>query len=548
MTHRRPEPHEHPGKPGTPDHADRPAPTAPGQPSRRHWLRTQAGRAAGLGLVGAWPAWLPDARAAEPVRWRVDVDAAAAGTAVNRSVLGSNVQWTDGGDGLLDAQGNFRTPMTDMVARLAPTSLRFPGGLQSDTYLWDRAMGPLASRGTNEHAHSRVLQPSLMGTQEFLELCEGVGALPWITVNVMTGSEDLAARWVKQVNVDRLVSRRTGRPLPVVPTWEIGNEPYLQPDERPDLRITPTEFARRANRFIRAMRAVDPRIRIALPFTLDVRNGFPVTPYPGWTRKVLAAVDQPFDVAAVHHAYMPFGQDLPTNRNALYWGAVASPSVVMNDLGTLRDLIETLRPGERYPIALTEFHSIFTLGNDTNDALISSPTAALYVGDLLRLLATAPGLEVAHQWSLSGNWFFGTVHPQAYARPAYEAMRLMSETLRGRALPARRDSETAYTPKIGLVPANRAMPLVETLVTRSGSTLRAWFINKHLFRPAVGTLALANANVTSARAVQLISSDPMRSDDQPNAMRRRAFDVPMAATMELTLPPASMALVTFTLS
>ncbi|MFM9914676.1 MAG: hypothetical protein ACKVOX_02620, partial [Rhizobacter sp.] len=112
----------------------------------------------------------------------INVAAAGAGIAINRRVLGSNVEWVDRGDNLLDSSGHFDPTMLGLVQALSPAVLRYPGGLQSDTFHWEQA--------ENEHAFTRAMQPTLMTPQRLLELCEATGAEPLFTVNVITGSAD----------------------------------------------------------------------------------------------------------------------------------------------------------------------------------------------------------------------------------------------------------------------------------------------------------------------------------------------------------------------
>jgi alpha-N-arabinofuranosidase len=522
------------------------------QPARRHWLRQQAHRLCALAVgssIAGVPASVLRAQAglAAP-RFSLTVEPRAPGKPVNRQVLGSNVQWVDGGDDMLDAQGAFKPAMLALAQQMAPTTLRFPGGMQSDVYRWEQGIGPVAQRPKGEHAHSRTERAHLMDTLEFLELCEATGAAPLITVNVMTGDAAEAARWVRATNLTGFTSRRTGARLPAVKQWEIGNEPYLKPDERPDLRIPPAEFAQRANSFIRAMRAVDPSIQIILPLTLDVRNKVPVTPYPGFSRQVLAAITAPIDMVAVHHGYMPFGLDRPGDDLGLYWGAMASAPVVAQDLAAMQRLLTELRPGQRLPLALTEYNAIFTLGNGKRDGLITSPAAAIYLADLLRVTATMDGLAMAHQWSLSGNWFFGAIHSDARPRPGFEALRLMGEALRGQALPAQITSSTQATAAIGLVPAQAALPVVETLVTREGNTLRVLLINKHPERVAQGALDLGKASIKAARIAVLASDDAASFEDRAGAFQRSESTLPAQPQLQLPLPPHSVSLLTFDLA
>lgn len=489
----------------------------------------------------------PPLRAAtgQPNALSVSVDVGAPGTPVNRQVLGQNLQWVDRGDEMFDATARPRSAMVSLAQRTGTTVLRYPGGLQSDTHHWTRGMGLLTERGLNEHANARSMQTTLVGTQEFLELCETLGATPLITVNLASGTADEAAAWVKQVNVDGLVSRQTGRPLPRVALWELGNEPYLQPEEQPTLWMTAAEFGRRARQFAAAMRAVDPGIGLSLPLTLDRRNGFQATPYPGFTREVLATPVAGVTHFSLHNAYVPFGMERSHSLDTLYWGAMAGGRSLQADLQGMRALLGELRPELRPQFAITEYNALFTLGRGDTDLLPRAPVGALVVADLVRVLASESDVALANFWSLSGNGFFGAIHPDARLRPSGQALALCHEVLRGQRLSATVQAPTLDTPSVGASPAVTALPLAETLVTREGNTLRLLVIHKDPANPARLSLNLEGGRALSGQVSVLSTDHIFDTRDTPDVMRREDGTWPTNGV--LTLPPHSVALITLTL-
>jgi alpha-N-arabinofuranosidase len=473
--------------------------------------------------------------------FEVDVDPTP-GAAINRRVLGSNVGWAFGGDDLLTKEGAFVPAMLERVRALAPTVLRYPGGTYSDVFHWEAA--------TNEHVFNRQVQPTLMDTRRFLELCELVGAEPLITVNVVTGTAQEAARWVAFTNGKTTVSRLSGRPLPRVRYWEIGNEPYLKEASRDDIDLRPDEYARRADRFIAAMRAVDADLLIGLPLTSDTRSGLPVTPHQGFTRTVLDRVTERFDYASLHNAYMPFAFRKGESQESLYWGAMAGASTTQADLGAMTRLLAQLRPGQDLPLAITEYSPIFGLGRGAIDQLIVSPAGALYLADVLRVFAQTPNLLLANHWSLSANWIFGAIRADGRPRPAYEVLKLAGEAIDGRLLTARVRSATQRVRAVGQVGAVDALPLVEALATQSdasgvvGAEVRVMLINKDPRRHGIGRLRVGKRDFAEARMSLLSSTDPMESTDRPGILTRTESTLPGGPEIVVDLPPCSIALVT----
>jgi len=518
---------------------------------RRSFLRTSASLTTATGAVVVGLPWLAGCggggSAAAPAPAPADpsavqsvslgIDLAASGTPVNRSVLGSNVQWVDNGDNLLGASGNFDATQLGLAQGLAPSVLRYPGGLQSDTFRWEQA--------TNEHAFTRELQPTRMNTQRVLELCEATGATPMFTVNVITGSADEAARWVRQTNITRLTSSATGRLLPTVPYWEIGNEPYLKVDGRPELDLAPAEFARRANAFIAAMRAVDAGIRIGLPLTLDTRNGLPITAYPGFSRTVLAAVTERFDFACIHNAYLPLVFTGAVDLALLYPGTMAAAEAVRDDFAATRALLSELRPGSNLPLAVTEHAPLFSLGEGATDNWSTTPLGALYLADLIRVFAETPDLLLANHWSLSGNGRFGALGGQGaggFRRAAGEVLALAGQALRGNRLTPTLRCDSIATAAIGLVPARSALPLFSALVTREGSTVRALLIQKDPTRGAQVGLTLTGGSARSASLTALSCGDVTDARDVAGLWQSTVSTPAAGSNLALTLPAHSVAL------
>lgn len=99
----------------------------------------------------------------------IAIDQESKGVQANRMLLGSNVQWVDGGDGLVATRGTDQratTAVRQAATALRPTTLRYPGGSQSDTYRWRDGIGP--NRGRSTHFFSHQEQEVVFGTDEFL--------------------------------------------------------------------------------------------------------------------------------------------------------------------------------------------------------------------------------------------------------------------------------------------------------------------------------------------------------------------------------------------
>jgi alpha-N-arabinofuranosidase len=129
---------------------------------------------------------------------------------------------------------NTRGIRKDIVEALKKTqipNLRWPGGCFADEYHWMDGIGPRENRPKMVNTHwGGVTEDNSFGTHEFLDLCEQLGAEPYICGNVGSGSVEEMSRWVEYINFDGVspmadLRRKNGREKPWnVKFWGIGNE------------------------------------------------------------------------------------------------------------------------------------------------------------------------------------------------------------------------------------------------------------------------------------------------------------------------------------
>lgn len=219
----------------------------------------------------------------------ISIDPSSEIKSVERMFFGAGVNWTEWIppyanaqliEEMIDGESilTIKKEAIDLFNDAGFTSLRYPGGAKAINFDWQKAIGPLDSRGLQEQYINNVLSypsyPCLMGPMEFMELCEATGAEPIITIAYSRqdhGSPNeiaLAADWVEFMNAENDGSNPRGgidwaslrasygHPDPYnVTYWEIGNEAWLRVWE-PNYAV----YAEDANDYISAMKAVDPTI------------------------------------------------------------------------------------------------------------------------------------------------------------------------------------------------------------------------------------------------------------------------------------------------
>ncbi len=145
-------------------------------------------------------------------------------------------------DGIYVGEGNSEIPNTDGVRNdvikalkdLNIPNLRWPGGCFADTYHWKNAIGPKNERIPIENlSWGNHREDNSFGTHEFLNMCELLGAQPYLAVNMNSGTIQEAVEWVQYVNHANGTSHLTdlreeyGRDKPWhVTYWGIGNESW----------------------------------------------------------------------------------------------------------------------------------------------------------------------------------------------------------------------------------------------------------------------------------------------------------------------------------
>ena len=456
----------------------------------------------------------------------------------NRLLLGNNIQWRDHGDGLLLKDGSFSNSMMSLVMQLKPSVLRYPGGTYADTYHWKNGIGKTNSRKANYTYAGHDKQAVQMGTIEFLELCEKTGAQPLITVNVITGSVEEAASWVDYVNKQNLISSLTGKTLPKVTYWEIGNEPYLQEGDRKHW-ITPATFARKASNFIRAMKKVDPAIKVGIPLRYDSIGGVPATPYQGYNQTVLNAITADFDFMSVHNAYFPIPLKKETDKN-LYWATMAASNVLINSLQMTRAQLSRIFPDKEIPIAITEYNALYSMGEST-DNLGKSLMAAIYVADLLRVLAETDDVFMANYWSLSENWNFGAIDYNGKKRASFHVLHLFGKMFNGKLLRSDINTKFFNSNRVGVVPAQQQLPLLTAISISNQNGIDVMLINKSIQQPSQTSVELPDDIYSKGYSQTIHGSSPFNGEVELKAGMLNVHK----RVASMLLPPHSITFIHF---
>ncbi len=126
-----------------------------------------------------------------------------------------------------------RNDIVAALKKLKIPNLRWPGGCFADTYHWKDGIGPKDKRPTMVNKWwGGVTEDNSFGTHDFLNMCELLGAEPYLSGNVGSGSVQELADWVQYTNFNGKspmsdLRTQNGRNQPwKVKFWGIGNEAW----------------------------------------------------------------------------------------------------------------------------------------------------------------------------------------------------------------------------------------------------------------------------------------------------------------------------------
>ena len=362
------------------------------------------------------------------------------------------------------------------IRTLGSKVLCWPGGQLTDTFTWKASVGATLDRGEVPGLFGALQTPAL-GLDEFLQLCETLGAEPLIQVNVNDTAQDAAD----------LVTYCTGATSTVLGAWRAANghaAPYAL--TRLELGNEPSgtaygggnnggsAYAALAAPVAAALLAQQPSLQLSgaveASFVLaDWRATDPLL--VNWTSQALALAPS---LSFLHGHYYSYYADDATA--ALRFQHVMAGGTV------LRETQAALAKVSPLPLWITEHHLDVEDNNVINPAYLVDAESGLGVGDQL-LSMMQGGFGGACVFNLSEPVGFGLlVNPGTWSfRPAGLAVQLLAP-FAGETLVA---ASVSDVPALNLatgegnIPSGLTYPLLGVLASlQANQHLRLAFLNR----------------------------------------------------------------------
>lgn len=445
-----------------------------------------------------------------------------------------------------------RADVASAVRALGTTMFRYPGGCFADWYHWRDGIGPRGQRPVYDEQFwttfrfgdavsaelAREMGPvedNAVGTDEMLRHCLDLGVEPMLVANFGSGTPEEAAAWVEHCN-------RSGRAPSPVRWWSVGNETYGTWEIG---HCSSSEYARRYVEFSRAMRAVDPDIRIV---AVGCGGHGPEGATKDWNTTVLREAAGHVDALSVHF-YFP-GPWLGRGRRDDE-GDYLQVATGADELGAQLDAViaevDSVEPSARAPLSLDEWNLWF----EWPELVTSNHTlgdAVFFAGCHNRLLERADRVSMAMISQLVNCMAPIQVRGErSFVTSSYLVIQMYAQAMRAGA--ARVDVECD---QITAAPfADTAPPPPEAFGGRTGRVLDAaasvdsggvtvFLANRSLDTPLRVTVSGLPAG-GAGRLRHLDGDGPFarNSEDRPDAIRwrERRVDADRTGRCSVELPP-----------
>ena len=205
----------------------------------------------------------------------------------------------------------FRGDVADLVRRLGPTVVRYPGGNFVSGYRWEDGIGPPDERPRRLDLAWKAIETNAVGVDEFTRWSRQVGLDPVMAVNLGTRGVQEAVDLLEYCNhpggtaLSELRRSNGAKDPHDIKVWCLGNEldgPWQVGHK------TAAEYGRLAAETARAMRMVDPTIELVACGSSNSQ----MPTFGSWEATTLEHCYDLVDYVSLHTYYDPLPLDLPS--------------------------------------------------------------------------------------------------------------------------------------------------------------------------------------------------------------------------------------------
>ncbi|AVR97481.1 alpha-N-arabinofuranosidase [Pseudoduganella armeniaca] len=242
----------------------------------------------------------------------VTIDAAKPGPVINKNIYGQFAEhlgtgiyegmWVGPESSIPNTKG-WRNDVIGALKDLHVPLVRWPGGCFADEYHWKDGIGPRDKRPVKVNTNwGGVEENNAVGTHEFFDLAELLGAEVYVNGNLGTGSNQEMSEWVEYMTSDSKstlaeLRRKNGRDKPwKLDYFAIGNEAWGCGGN-----MTPEHYAnlyKNAAAFVRTPPNAKPKFIASGGHDNDLR----------WSDVLSKQIKQNIDGISFHYYTIPTGK------------------------------------------------------------------------------------------------------------------------------------------------------------------------------------------------------------------------------------------------
>ena len=394
----------------------------------------------------------------------------------------------------------WKPGLIEVTKELAPAMMRWGGNL-SAYYKWREGVGPRESRIPFINTDWGGIETNQIGTAEFVNFSQQVGAdalmcvnfesdgLPRYAVNgkgeKRSGDSKEAAAWVDYCNNPSnplRISHGYQEPLRIG-HWQLGNETSYR-----EKGFDNATAASKAVEFAKAMREVDPTIQLI---------GWGDS---GWAKLMIETAGEHLNYVAFHHMFDPGEgmKDSPVRNNEYRKDPAATWEVLMNGYKIHEQKILKIREevaSYDIPLALTECH--YSIEGRNRCEVLSSWAAGVSYARIMNLHERhGDRLKIATMADFCGTrWQVNAImipvpHGQPFMMPTAKIMWLY-----------RKHTGKEFVKVSGMPPE------LDVTASRTGDTIYLHVVNTSRSQSVATLLEVIGHSVSGGKAFEL-STDP----------------------------------------
>ncbi|SFP57146.1 alpha-N-arabinofuranosidase [Sphingomonas rubra] len=447
-----------------------------------------------------------------------------------------------GNDRRIPNTRGFRNDVVGALKELGVPVIRWPGGCFADEYHWREGIGPKNKRPVKINTHwGGVTEPNTVGTHEFMDLAEQIGAEAYVAGNVGNGTPQEMAEWVEYMTspAGTLAEERArnGHKAPwKVPYFGVGNELWgcggnMRPEYAADL-------TRRYATFIKAPEGT----RI-----LKIAAGANVDDYK-WTETMIREAAGQIDALSLHYYTIPGSwppRGSPTVFDEAGWAETLAGAWKMDELITKHTAImDKYDPQKRIWLAVDEWGTWYAQDpgthpgflrqqNSLRDALVAAIHLNVFAkhADRVKMTAIAQMVNVLQAMILTDG-------PRMVKTPTYHVFKMYKPYMDAAVLPIEIKSPW-YNKDQWTMPAISA-----SAVRDKAGQVHVGLANADPNRSitVTATLTGVTAGTVSGQIVTAPAMNAINTFDAPNTVVPAAFTGAQVAgnTLTVTLPAKSV--------